>query len=120
MTEKPSNKRQGYYLPKLEEAIQMGYEGRCEAITLHFKDRQIRSMDIIKEEETKRKLVDLLREDPYQNIEVKSHNGRISRIKRTIKVWLGVTQKNGNMRDSSATQDSRGDALSFTPNEKQA
>ena len=62
---------------KLMQIIQ---SGEYEMITINFKNKKMKSVDLIKEQNIKRRLVDILQDSKYQDIVIKSHKGVVTRI----------------------------------------
>jgi len=55
-------------------------------IVIDFKDKKMSALSLIKQHDTNRKIVDVLKESDFQEITVKSHQGKIVRLLNTIKV----------------------------------
>ena len=84
-----------YILPKLHlltptetKLLEIIHSGEYESITIHFRDSKIKSLDMVKAQPVKRRLVDILSESNYQEIVIKSHQGMVTTIKNTIKMKL--------------------------------
>lgn len=84
-----------YILPELHlltstetKLLEIIHSGEYESITIHFKDSSIKSLDMVKAQPVKRRLVDILSESDYQEIVIKSHQGMVTTIKNTIKMKL--------------------------------
>lgn len=63
-------------------------EGEYESITVKLKDGEPNLIELTKQEDTKRRLVDILTDGDYQEISIKKHKGRITTIKNTIQIKL--------------------------------
>lgn len=70
---------------KLLEII---HAGEYDSITIHFKEKGAKSIEMVKAQDVKRKLVDILAESDYQEVVIKSHQGMVTTIKNTIKIKL--------------------------------
>lgn len=70
---------------KLLEIVQ---SGEYESVTVNFKQRKMKSLFLVKNQDTKRKVVDVLHDSAYQDIVIKTHEGMITRIQNTVKVML--------------------------------
>ena len=55
-------------------------------IVIDFMDKKMSALSLIKQHDTNRKIVDVLKESDFQEITVKSHQGKIVRLLNTIKV----------------------------------
>ena len=60
--------------------------GDYDKIVVTLKNKKMSSLALVKEQNTKKKIVELLRESAFQEISVKSHNGKITRLQNTVKV----------------------------------
>ena len=60
--------------------------GQYDQIVIDFKDKKMSALSLIRQHDTSRKIVDVLRESDFQEITVKSHQGKIVRLLNTIKV----------------------------------
>ena len=60
--------------------------GKYDQIVIDFKDKRMSALSLIRDHDTNRKIVDVLRESDFQEVTVKSHQGRIVRLLNTIKV----------------------------------
>lgn len=84
-----------FTLPKLHlltetevKLLEIIHSGEYESITIHFRDRKAKSVEMVKAQDVKRRIVDILSESAYQEIIIKSHQGMVSTIKNTIKMKL--------------------------------
>lgn len=84
-----------FILPKLHllsatetKLLEIIHSGEYESITIHFKDRNVKSLEMVKAQHVKRKIVDILSEGGYQEIMIKSHQGMVTTIKNTVKLKL--------------------------------
>lgn len=62
--------------------------GEYESLKIAFKNRKMQSIELSKEEDPKKRVVDILTEGNYQTITIKQHQGRITRIDKTVKKIL--------------------------------
>ena len=67
----------------LLEAIR---SGQYDQIVIDFRDKKMSALSLIKQHDTNRKIVDVLKESDFQEITVKSHQGKIVRLLNTVKV----------------------------------
>ena len=84
-----------FTLPKLHlltetevKLLEIIHSGEYESITIHFRDRKAKSVEMVKAQDVKRRIVDILSESAYQEIVIKSHQGMVSTIKNKIKIKL--------------------------------
>jgi DNA-binding transcriptional MerR regulator len=82
-----------YILPKLKlfethemKLLEIISSGEYEAITINFKNKKIKSLEMVKAQHVKRKIVDILTENAYQDIVIKTHKGMVTTIKNTVKL----------------------------------
>lgn len=73
---------------QMQEALKKGLSGEINSLSIQFKDSSIHSIEITKEEPVKKRLTDILNEDSYQTVELKKHEGKISYIKKSVKIKL--------------------------------
>ena len=72
----------------IKEAFQKGYSGEITSFSVQFKGSSIHSLEMTREEPTKKRITDILKEDPYQTVELKQHQGKVSYIKKSVKIKL--------------------------------
>lgn len=70
---------------KLYEVI---HSGEYETIVIHFKDKKMKSMELKKSEDIKKRIVDILDKGEFGEIVVKKHKGIVTKIENTIKIAL--------------------------------
>ncbi|MBL6445036.1 hypothetical protein JMN32_01865 [Fulvivirga sp. 29W222] len=82
-----------YLLPKLKiftapeiKLLQVVGSGEYESIKIQFGDKQIKGLELTKRQNVRRKIVDILQDSSYQNIEIKTHNGLVTTLTNTVKV----------------------------------
>ena len=61
-----------------------------EKIEINFKNQKIESLHLTKSEDTKRKIIDILTENKYQDISITQHESRITKIKNTTKIKMKI------------------------------
>ena len=90
-----SSDQSAFLLPKLHilsatetKLLEIIHSGEYESITIHFKDCSAKSVEMVKAQHVKRRIVDILSEGDYQEIIIKSHQGMVSTIKNTVKLKL--------------------------------
>jgi hypothetical protein len=69
-----------------QKVLNIIHSGEYESISIQFKNKRMRSMELVKKQDVKRKIVDILSENTYQDILIKRHNGTVTKIQNTIKV----------------------------------
>lgn len=74
--------------PNETKIISLMRSGKYQAINIRFRDKTPHTLDLTEHHQPKQRLVDLLRQTPYQNLIVKTHQGRISHIEQTTKLFL--------------------------------
>jgi len=79
-------------LPLLQQnearLMELIHSGDYDSITIHFKDKKMKSLELKKTQDTKRRVVDILTDGAYQEIVLKSHKGMVTNIQNTLKVYL--------------------------------
>ena len=90
-----ANSESAYVLPKLKilginelKLLEIINSGEYEAVTINFKNKKMKSLLLVKEQDVKKKLVDILTENAYQDIVIKSHAGIVTRIQNIQKVFF--------------------------------
>ncbi len=73
---------------QVQEAIEKGLSGKLNTLSIQFKGNTVHSIEMVKEEPLKKRMSDILNEDAYQTLEVKKHEGRVSYIRKSVKVKL--------------------------------
>lgn len=68
---------------KLYEVIKTG---EYESIVIHFKDRKIKALELRKNANVQKKIVDILSEGNFAEIIVKKHKGVVTKIEQNIKI----------------------------------
>src|SRR5258708_17149442 len=58
--------------------------GKYDQIVIDFKDKRMSALSLIRDHDTNRKIVDVLKESDFQEVTVKSHQGKIVRLLNTI------------------------------------
>ena len=60
--------------------------GEYDSIKINFKNQEMDTMEMVKSQETTKKIIDVLAEADYQNISIVQHKGRVTRIENTIRL----------------------------------
>lgn len=60
--------------------------GDYRKIVISIRNKKMYSLALSKEQSIKKRIVEMLKENDFQEIIVKSHNGKITRIENTIKI----------------------------------
>lgn len=74
--------------PDEEKLLQTLHSGDYQSVKIHFKDNKMKQLEMVRSQEVTRKIVDILSDSSYQNISIKTHNGKITHIENTLKVQL--------------------------------
>jgi len=89
------NERSVFLLPELKllppneiKLMELIHSGEYDSISISFKNKKMKSLELKKMQDTKKKVVDILNEGAYQDIVIKSHKGMVTQIQNTIKVML--------------------------------
>lgn len=89
------DKKSVFLLPDLQllqpneiRLMELIHSGNYDSISIHFKDKKMKNLELKKSQDTKVKIVDILSEGAYQDIEIVSHKGMITKIENTIKIIL--------------------------------
>jgi DNA-binding transcriptional MerR regulator len=84
-----------YVLPKLNilkesevKLLEIINSGEYESITINFRNKKMKSLEMVKEQDVRRKVIDIISENKYQDIVIKSHKGMVTKIQNTVKVML--------------------------------
>ena len=84
-----------YVVPKLSllsyaenKLFEIVHSGDYETITIHFKDKKIKALELKKSENIKDKIIDLLNKDEFGEFIIKKHKGQISKIENTQRIIL--------------------------------
>lgn len=71
-----------------KKLLEIIHSGEYEKVTINYRDKKIKSLELVKEQEVKRRIVDILQEGKYQDIVIKSHKGSVTKIQNTIKLIM--------------------------------
>jgi len=78
---------QVYTLDKNEiELLKYIRSGEYNKVVVNFKKGKMHSAALVKDQNTKKRIVDLLNESDFQEISIKRHNGKNTRIQNVIKL----------------------------------
>lgn len=82
-----------FVLPKLNiletpeiRILEIISSGDFQTVTVNFKNKKIKSVQMTKEQDVKKHVVDILSENAYQDITIKTHKGLITKIENTTKI----------------------------------
>lgn len=78
----------GFFSHAENKLFELVHSGEYENITINFKDKKIKSLELKKNENIKERIVDILNKGAFGEIVVKKHKGEIVKIENTIKVTL--------------------------------
>jgi len=59
--------------------------GNYQNIKIKFKDKKINLLELTKDKKIEKRIIDILKESKYQNIQITTANGKIIKLKQTIK-----------------------------------
>jgi RecB family endonuclease NucS len=62
--------------------------GDYDKVTIEFKEKRMHTLILSKVQSMGKKFVDLLKENPFQKIIVKSHRGKVARVETSTKIKL--------------------------------
>ncbi len=68
--------------------MELIHSGNYDTISINFLDKKMKRLKLTKSQNPKKKMVDILQEGSYQDIEMKSHEGMITKITNTVKIIL--------------------------------
>ncbi|MEM7037557.1 MAG: MerR family transcriptional regulator [Bacteroidota bacterium] len=68
--------------------LQMIHSGEYKKVTINFRNRKMDTLELVKDHETTRKVVDVMADAAYQDITIVTHKGMIAKIENTMKVKL--------------------------------
>ena len=74
----------GTVLDKIIEGLQ----GKHDNMLITFSNDHIKQIELHKSEAPSSKIVDLLKEDAHQTIEIKNYGGKVSHINRIVKIKI--------------------------------
>lgn len=66
--------------------LEQVHSGKYSSITINFKDQKMKSLELVKEQDVKAKITDVIADASYQDITIKTHGGRVTKIENTVKV----------------------------------
>jgi hypothetical protein len=71
--------------PNEQTVLRILHSGMYDSVTVTFKDKKMKSMEMRQSQEVTRKIVDVLAAGKYQDISIVQHEGHITKIENTIK-----------------------------------
>lgn len=71
-----------------QQLLEIVRSGEYDEVVIGFRDKKMCSLTLNKVQDTKRKIVDVLRENPFQEITIKSHRGKVTRFLSKLKIKL--------------------------------
>ncbi|MGZ4100235.1 MAG: hypothetical protein ACXVNM_15215 [Bacteroidia bacterium] len=78
----------GLLSPAESKLIELVHNGEYESITINFKDKKIKSLELKKKENPKEQLIDILNSGEFNELIVKKRKGEIVKIDNTVKITL--------------------------------
>lgn len=74
--------------PQESKILSLIRSRKYKAINIRFREDSPLVLELTEQHDLKSRMIDLLRQNPYQNLMVKTHQGRISHIEQTTKLIL--------------------------------
>ncbi len=71
--------------PNEQTVLRIIHSGLYDSVTVNFKDKKMKSMELRQSQEVTRKIVDVLAAGKYQDISIVQHEGQITKIENTLK-----------------------------------
>ncbi len=71
--------------PNEQTVLSIIHSGLYDSVTVNFKDKKMKSMELRQSQEVTRKIVDVLAAGKYQDISIVQHEGQITKIENTLK-----------------------------------
>jgi DNA-binding transcriptional MerR regulator len=71
--------------PNEQAVLRIIHSGLYDSVTVNFKDKKMKSMELRQSQEVTRKIVDVLSAGKYQDICIVQHEGQITKIENTLK-----------------------------------
>lgn len=71
--------------PNEQTVLRIIHSGLYDSVTVNFKDRKMRSLEMRQSQDVKRRIVDVLSAGMYQDISIVQHAGQVTRIENTLK-----------------------------------
>lgn len=78
--------RIGIFSEKELKVMEQIKTGDYKTVTVHFKNKEIDSLELVKAEEVRRKVMDVISDNDYSEIRVKKHDGKIVSVEQTAKI----------------------------------
>ena len=72
--------------PNETRLMELIHSGSYDSITIRFQNKKMKTVELLKKQDTKRRVADILMEAAYQDIVVKSHNGMVTHVYNTVKM----------------------------------
>ncbi len=76
--------------PNEQTVLRIIHSGQYDSVTVNFKDKKLKSMELRQSQEVTRKIVDVLAAGKYQDISIVQHEGQITKIENTLKFKFPV------------------------------
>ena len=71
--------------PNEQTVLGIIHSGQYESVTVNFKDKKMRSLEMRQSQDVKQRIVDVLAAGKYQDIAIVQHEGQVTKIENTIK-----------------------------------
>ena len=80
------------HLPLLEDQearlLELIHSGEYKSVKINFRDRKMKSLELVKNQTVAKRIVDVLAEAKYQDIVIKTHDGKVAMVENTVKIQL--------------------------------
>ena len=72
--------------PNEAALLEMIHSGEYHSVKINFRNQQMKSLELVKSQDVTRKIVDVLAESNYQDIQITTHKGMVTKIENTVKI----------------------------------
>jgi hypothetical protein len=79
--------------PNENKLLDIVRSGDYDKVIIEFKEKRMHTLVLNKVQRIGRKFVDLLKENPFQKITIKSHRGKVARVETSTKIMFDSTQQ---------------------------
>lgn len=94
------------YPEALLKAINDGLAGNCTSVVINFQNKQIRTLEIVRDHKDVSSFSTLLKEAPFQDLQIKQHGAKVTYIQQKVKILVNhIPAKNRISLDREATPD---------------
>lgn len=75
--------------PNENKLLSIVRSGDYDKVIIEFKEKRMHTLVLNRVQSLGKKFIDLLKENPFQKITVKSHRGKVARVETSTKIRLG-------------------------------